>query len=112
MSSIAIIIVTLGLTFLAFFKREGMLYAIGIPAWIITAFTFASMTWPVANPYLWQASYLFCYLMAVVMTVSTIMFYITWNKDRRVHEPSDEELQTTYRKQVYKTTHKKTNPWD
>ncbi len=112
MSSIAIIMVTLGLTFLAFFKREGMLFAIGIPAWVITAFTFSSMTWPTSNNYLWQAAYLFCYLMAVVMMVSTMMFYITWNKERRVKEPSDEESQASYRRQVYKITHKKKDMWE
>jgi hypothetical protein len=49
--------------------------------------------------------------MTIVMTAATIMYYLTWRNTRRTHEPTDEEYQASYKRQVYGLTKKKSR-WD
>jgi len=112
MSSILIVGLTLGITILAFVIKNGMLYAASIIFWTISGFVLANLTWPAGNTYLVYASILVCLSMVIVMTVTTLMYYINWNKGRRTYAPTDEEEQASYRKQVYKITRKKKDMWD
>ena len=107
-------VITLVLTIVAFVAKtsaSGMLRIASVVAWIIMIPLSFAQSWPTSNTYLPIAVAFFCAAMMLIMVVATIMYYIDWRNTRRTHEPTDEEYQASYARQVRKLTKKK-GQWD
>ena len=106
----AFVVMALGLMITALSVKttaSGMLRTASVVAWIIMIPLSFAQSWPTTNTYLPIASALFCAAMMLIMVVATIMYYVDWRNTRRTHEPTDEEYQASYVKQVRKLTKKK-----
>ena len=111
---IAFVVIALGLTIAAFMAKttaSGMLRIASVVAWLIMIPLAFGQNWPSSNTYLPAASALFCAAMMLIMVVATVTYYIDWRNTRRTHEPTDEEYQASYARQVRGITKKKSK-WD
>ena len=110
----AFVVIALGLTIAAFVAKtsaSGMLRIASGIAWIIMIPLSFAQSWPTSNTYLPVAVAFFCAAMMLIMVVATVTYYIDWRNTRRTHEPTDEEYQASYARQVRKLTKKKSR-WD
>lgn len=107
MTTIAIIMLVLGLTIAAYVVKSGMLYAICIPAWLFFTFYMFNINWTANNPYLPTAIAAFGVLMTIIMMATTAMHYI----GNRSSEPTYDEEKAANAAKIYRLTHKKSS-WE
>lgn len=107
MTTIAIIILVLGLTALAFFLKSGMLFAMCVPAWLFFTFYMFNINWTGDNTYLPTAIAVFGVLMTVILTATTAMHYL----GNKSSEPTYDEEKAANLRKIYKLTHRKL-PWE
>lgn len=108
MAAGALIAIALTITVLAFIKNNGILYAMGIPLWLLVSFILYNLVWSTSNTFFAYGSILVAILMVLVMIVFTLNSYLSGRKNM----PTDEDEQIAYRRQIYRLTHKKKNYWD
>ncbi len=105
--AIIVVIIALTLTIAAFFIKSGMLYAVSIPAWLISTFYLFNISWPPENSYMAIATAMFGVLMTIMMLAITAMHYV----GNQSTEPTYDEEKASNAARIRKLTHRK-EPWE
>jgi Na+/melibiose symporter-like transporter len=103
--------IALFMTVLAFWVKNGMLYAAGIVLWLVEGFLLYNIDWPTGNTYFQLAVIFVCLIFVIIMVAQTIIHYLSWRRSRQPREFTDDEIQATHRRKVLSITKKK-DPWE
>ena len=101
--------IVVALTALAFWKKEPMLYMLGVIGWLTLAFILYNQTYPAGNTYLPYAVTGFCLYVTLIMAVQVVRtFYST-----RTRPPTSRDIQDEHKKKVEDLTRRRpTRPWE
>lgn len=100
---IAIVVIALGITALAFILKNPILHIVGVPAWLALGALLWNQPWPAANTYLATAFMLLAISVAIVHLVMTVNHYL----GQRSTPPSHDEIQSSFKEKVRKLTQQK-----
>ncbi len=109
MLTIGVIVLVLVLTVVAFWRKEPMLYMVGVIGWLFMTFYLANQSYPAENEYLKYAMAVFCLSMTLVMAVQVLNVYFPGG----AKWPTYNERQAAYKSKVAGLTRKgKKSLWE
>jgi hypothetical protein len=103
----AVALILIGLTALAFWRREATLFMVNVIAWLFATFYFVNETWSASNDYLKYAIAGLCLAMTVVMVTKALQVYF----EGRPHVPTSSDIQSAHRKRVAGITNRRKRRW-
>jgi NhaP-type Na+/H+ and K+/H+ antiporter len=104
----AVALILIGLTILAFWKRETTLFMVNVIAWLFATFYFVNETWSASNEYLKYAIAGLCLAMTVVMVAKALQVYF----EGRPRVPTSSDIQAAHRKRVAGITNRRRKWWE
>ena len=109
MSTVAIAVIVLGLTALAFVLKNALLHMVCVIGWLFLGFYMWNREWPVGNEYLGTAFMLLALAMVIVNLIVTVNHYL----GQRTTPPTHDEVQNEYRRKVLNVTGRREprDPW-
>lgn len=99
---IAVALLVLGLTILAFVLKNAILHMVCVPSWLVLGVLMWNQPWPASNTFLATAFAFLAILMAIVHLVMAVNHYL----GQRTTPPTHDEVQGGFRKQIYDMTHR------
>lgn len=99
---IAVVIIALVLTTLAFVLKHAILHMICVPVWIVLGVLLWNQSWPPENVYLPTAVMLLGISVAIIHLVMTLNHYL----GQRTTPPTHDEVQNRFRKRIRDMTHR------
>ena len=116
MLAIAIALIVLFFTGLAFWKKEPMLFALGIIAWLFGAFFFYNMDYPEGNAYLPTAVLALGLSVVLIMAIFMYTSTIRMRDEKNARKPKvltyEERKARNLEKTKRITTIRRRSPWD
>lgn len=96
MLTVAIALIVLVFTVLAFLRRDAMLYMLGTIGWLFMTFYLVNLNYPAENAYLPYAIAGFCLSVTLIMAIQAVNVYFSG----RPRPPTSGEIQAEHKRKV------------
>lgn len=111
MTTVAIALIVLVFSILAFWKRDAVLYMLSTIGWIFMTFYLVNRDYPEENAYLPYAIAAFCLAIVLVMGIQTVRVFFADRPRPPTQRETSRETQEEHRKKVANLTRRREKPW-